>query len=340
MSVLRIDLSSRQARDATRLAIQSAIAAAAMFSVMQALGLPEKFVGIISAVLVVQPSTGGTMGEAWDRMLATIVGSVIGVVCLALLPGGYGTAGALAISMLVMNAVAGFREEWRYGVVAAVALALGSENEAMQTALDRSIAIGLGVVIGGVTALIVWPDSASRRAKRHLQEALSACADYLELAIDRVTGESGDAKAIARRYRSNLASARDAADAVRFGDADHLHERIDATDRLWSAARWLYSVGEEDAPAKEGQLGEIAKRIRQEAGKAARSLAQNEAPSEECIADIERALEDGRERIGGEDTGNFRRTSRAALVFTLGEAADALRDHRDLLVSQDDHHSR
>ena len=57
-----------------------------------------------------------------------------------LLPTGYGTAAAIALSILV-NAVAALRPAWRYGVVAALALALGSESNMLQTAMDRSLSI-------------------------------------------------------------------------------------------------------------------------------------------------------------------------------------------------------
>ena len=146
--ILPFETSQREMKDAARLAMQSAVAAAATYLAMQVIGMPEKFVGILSAVLVIQPSVGNTMGEAWDRVAATLIGSAIGAACLLLLSGAYATAGALALSMLVINAVAGFRPEWRYGAVAAVALSLGAESDLWQTTQDRALAIGLGALIG------------------------------------------------------------------------------------------------------------------------------------------------------------------------------------------------
>jgi uncharacterized membrane protein YgaE (UPF0421/DUF939 family) len=109
--LLSTNISNWELRDTARLAIQSACAATVTFLAMQWAGLPEKFVGVLSSVLVVQPSAGNTIGAAWDRILATLIGCIIGIVCLTLLPGGYGTAVALAVAMLAMNAVAGFRPE-------------------------------------------------------------------------------------------------------------------------------------------------------------------------------------------------------------------------------------
>ncbi|MGJ8634164.1 MAG: hypothetical protein ACSHX7_09615, partial [Luteolibacter sp.] len=62
--------SKRQLRDASRLAIQAAIASAVLFIVMKTLNMPEKFVGVLSTVLVLSPGVGGTLASAWKRFAA------------------------------------------------------------------------------------------------------------------------------------------------------------------------------------------------------------------------------------------------------------------------------
>ncbi|MEO0500848.1 MAG: FUSC family protein [Pseudomonadota bacterium] len=325
MSVLP-DLSRRQTRDAARLAIQSAVAAAAMFTLMKALGLPERFVGVLSAVMVVQPSAGAAIGEAKDRFLATIVGAIIGIICLALLPSGYGTAAALALSMLVMNAIAGFREEWRYGVVAAVALALGSETEILQTAFDRSLAIGAGVVVGAAVTMIVWPDRAEQRAMRHLHSALDACATFLSGSIAQNSGETQDVDAARRSYLTDVGTARDARDAVRFKDTKDLSCRIDAIEKLWTASVFVLRIGEEADPAKTAGLSDRVASIRKGAETAARSLADGQQVDADIMASLEADLDAARTAaIEATDDGtNVDVTARSALVFALGEIVDAL----------------
>ena len=328
------DVSKREVRDAARLAIQSAVAAAATFSIMQAFGLPEKFLGVIAAVLVVQPTTGGTLSEGKDRVLATLVGSLIGVVSLILLPGGYGTAAALFVSMLVMNAIAGFRPEWRYGVVAAIALAVGSDQNPMQAALDRSIAFALGAAIGILTALIIWRESARRRAVKHLKEALSACADFLDAVGQQVEGADAQAGAedAKSRYRSNISRAREAAGQVRFGHNEKLLQRIDATEQLWAGTRFLDQVGQEDDPGKADDLRQHVDVIRERAGSAARALAGDERPDNADYEAIEDAVKKARHAVATDHQArDFRQTTRGALVFALGEVAAALGSHRDLI---------
>lgn len=230
-------------RDATRFALQSAVAAALTFAFMEAFGLPEKFVAVISAVLVVQPSVGGTASAGWNRLIATLLGSAIGLTCLLVLPQGAGTAAALALAMLVMNAVAAFHLDWRYGVVAAVALALGDTDDTLRTALDRSAAIGVGVVIGIIGSFLVWPDSARKRVLRHTASALRAVADRLGSAVQQAEGKSGgDDEKAASRFHDNLQHAREASASTSRDKSEAAQELINNTERLYNSVLWVNRV--------------------------------------------------------------------------------------------------
>ena len=72
--------------------------------------MPEKFVGVLSAVLVIEKSVGQSLGSSFDRFAAPIVGCVIGILCLIVAPSGYGTVLGLAVSLFVMNFIAVFRK--------------------------------------------------------------------------------------------------------------------------------------------------------------------------------------------------------------------------------------
>lgn len=321
-------ISKREARDAARLAIQSAAAAAAMFSIMEATGLPEKFVGVLSAVLVVQPSIGNTLVKAWERFAATLVGCLIGAACLVLMPDGYGTAGALALSMLAMNAVAGFRPGWRYGVVAAVALALGSDTDILSTALDRSIAIGIGVLVGVIVSLIIWPDSADKRAARYLRSALRAAADCLDQAIGAAASdEPSDLSDDRSRYLSAIGSARDAAANIRFSDREPVRSRIRTVERFYHAVLILERVTDERVNLTQGidELVEPIRTIRACSCEIARGVADGEFGHDERVASIGEALKTLRDRVvrGGDDP--YRHEYRNALLFGLDEIEDSVR---------------
>lgn len=323
------DLTQQKPWDAAHLAVQSATAAVAVFVAMQALGMPEKFVGVLSAVLVIQPSVGNTIVEAGDRVVATIVGSIVGVICLFLLPYGYGTAIALAVTMLVINAAAGFRPDWRYGVVAGVALALGSEQNAMQTAQERSLAIALGAFIGVAVSVVVWPDTASKRANRHINSALFAAAEMLDRLIGHAAGnaEPDDVQGIRQRFGAALSSARQAADGIRFADSRAVEDRIEQTQRLHQSLTTIERVSQARRQAgieDNAELSEAIETVRKEACEAVLSLARegrlDEGELDNVIEAVERAKDTPRnsERIAS--------MLDNALVFALGEVTLSLRN--------------
>lgn len=334
MSIPFFDISRRELRDASRLALQSAVAAAAMYSFMLAAGLPEKFVGILSAVLVVQPSVGTTLGQAWDRVAATLVGCLIGGACLYLLPDGYGTAAALALSMLAMNALAGFRPSWRYGVVAAVALALGSDGEVLTTAIERSMSIGIGVLIGIAVCLIVWPERSTTRASRFLRSALNAAADSLHHALASAGVDSDRATTVARsRYLNDIREAREAIDSVRIADNDKLKRELDAVERFHHAVVLLNRLGEktDDITRDREAMLEPIRTIREASCEVARDLADGGRGDPSKLETMRGSLTELREMVAGHDDDATSHEFRNALVFALDEIEDSIQSLVDIV---------
>lgn len=227
-----MDLSDKSEwKDAVRLALQTAIAAAVMYVLMRALGLPEIFVGVLAAVLIVQPSLGRTFGSGMQRVLATLVGCVIGVLTVLAIPYGYGTAGALAISMLVMNLIVSFKPNWRYGVVAAVAISMSDSEGPIEAARYRSLSIGIGATIGILASLLIWPEKASTRAQRRIREAVRLLLEALKASTSDQR-EPDDTPAWRAEYRSLIADIDTLIDGVRIAENDHLVAQRDAVDRL------------------------------------------------------------------------------------------------------------
>jgi len=330
-------LSDREVRDASRQGLQSAIAAVALYLGMESAELPEKFVGVLSAVLVIQPSVGSTLTEAWDRIASTLVGSAIGVLCLMWLPGRYGTAAALALSMLIMNAAAALRPGWRYGVVAAVALSMRSENGALETAEDRVIAIGLGALVGVIVSLIVWPDRASKRADRQLREALQAVSSRLKNAMSSVQGDedTGDEQA-QDRFHSHIEAARRAAEASHMSDGERQLDRTEKAIRLYNSVLIINRVGEQGRDtADAGEIAEHVEKIAEAGCSAIDALSRGER-DDQSLRQVESALselEDARSEAGESAQ---QRITRGALVFGLGELRDSLRDLFETYASSED----
>src|SRR5690606_7330121 len=158
-----------------------------------------------------------------------------------------------ALSMLVLNAIAAFRPGWRYGAVAAVALSLQpEEGEALGVIVPRLLAIGVGAVVGTASSLIVWPENSSRRAERHLRDALHAiteCLDCAGLAASGSEADSGDAWS---RYHFNVRQAHVAAKSARFHKPAGLLDRIQHVERLYNSVLILDRVAEESTTVGTG----------------------------------------------------------------------------------------
>lgn len=331
MSLLNIgdlSVSEKQARDMARLAAQSAVAACAVFVIMQTAGLPEKFVGVLSAVLIVQPSIGSTLGEAFDRFLAALVGSAIGIACLIILPDGYGTAAALAFSMLVINAIAAIKPQWRYGVVAAVALSLGAEENALRIALDRSFSIGVGVAVGIITTFLIWPDTAEKRADRYLKTALIAAADRMKIVVKSATADTMHNSEEARqRYHESIEDARKAVGAVRLANAENLKKRLSRTEQLYNSVLILNRVDEEadEAVTSNKAFRDDVEAIRNSGCKIAKGLAEGNAGFEGLLDEIDKNLSSSKRLLSNYEDDPDQDMRTAALVFGLSQIALSLR---------------
>lgn len=318
-------------RDVGRLALQSATSAVVTFQLMTAIGMPETFVGILSAVMIIRPSIGSTLTQAVDRVAATAVGSVIGLTSLVLLPETYETLVALAVSMVVLNMIAGVRPAWRYGFVAAIALSLSPDGDVMGSAIERLSAIGLGGVVGTLVSVGIWPNRAETRAMRQWRTALEACRDAIDLEItDAGRGETDDAghQQLYRRFDANNTSASEAAGVIRGRDETPYLDVITATDRLWASLDILRRVAFDGNALENGrpEFEEAVERFRPLSRDAIDQMLDGHGyPVSRIIHDMWGVIEEARAVVrrhdSDSDTLHMRRT---ALVFGMEQIVRSL----------------
>ncbi|HKJ79887.1 MAG TPA: FUSC family protein, partial [Prolixibacteraceae bacterium] len=103
-------------KDILRLSLRSAIAAVLTYVIISYIKPDQAFLAILSSVFIINYNIGGTLSAAKNRFLATLLGCILGFLAVWLLPSGWGTSVALAVSMLLLNAIAAVKSEWRYGV--------------------------------------------------------------------------------------------------------------------------------------------------------------------------------------------------------------------------------
>jgi uncharacterized membrane protein YccC len=170
-------------RHATRMTVAAVLAFAAAW----AFALPEGYWAVISAVVVMQGSLGGTLGVSLDRLTATVAGAMVGAACVSL----RGLAPLPEVLVLTLAVgptalLAALRPSFRLAPITAVIVLVGaSPGAGLLTALHRVIEIALGCVIGALTAHLVLPD----RARTAIRTGTAGMLDGLgKVAAAHLTG--------------------------------------------------------------------------------------------------------------------------------------------------------
>ncbi len=313
-------------RDAARLGLQSAVAAAASYLLALALNDVEPFLVIMMAVTSLQRSVGGTMGQALIRLQSAVVGSLIGFLCLALLPAGWGTAVALAVSLFVVGAASALQSSWALAVVPAVGMSLEGKDDLLNTALVTSAGILLGAAVGVLVALLVWPDRAEARFERQFRRALRATATRLSDAVE-ATVEAGHEPRITEHvsaWNEAVWLAGETLGEARFVDRAAMTRRLDALRDLHDSVMILDRAAEAASPpvSAERMRGEV-EALRRVACGVLIGMAEGRQPTGRRIEAIDATLERLRAAMELEPFGADHEVQ-DAVAFGLGEVRRTL----------------
>lgn len=193
-----------------RHAARMTIAAILAFVTAWAFALPEGYWAVISAVVVMQSSFGGTLAASLDRLMATLVGAAVGAACV------YLRGRAFLHEVLVLTLAVGptallaaLRPSFRVAPITAVIVLVGaSPGAGLMTAFHRVAEIALGCVIGALTAQMVLPDRARVAIKMGAANALE---ELGKVAAAHLTGADAarvdTLNASVRRHLSTVATA-------------------------------------------------------------------------------------------------------------------------------------
>jgi uncharacterized membrane protein YccC len=175
---------------ALRHAVRITVAAALASELTSLLGLPQGYWAVITTLIVVQASIGGTLGASFDRVMATMAGAGVGAGAAVLqsllqLP----QAVVLILACAPMAMLAFQRPSFRLAPVTAAMILMmgGSEDSALQAAFDRVLEIALGCVIGILTTQFIFP---SRARPLILESAASLLETYGKMAHAFLTGST------------------------------------------------------------------------------------------------------------------------------------------------------
>ncbi|MCK8783863.1 FUSC family protein [Roseomonas sp. NAR14] len=147
-----------------RLTVRATTGAVLAYLIATAFALPQGYWSVITALVVMQGSLGGTLGSAWDRMTATLAGAgtgaVVGVAGAAL---GLPFAVMLGLAVAPLAYLMAVRPAYRVAPVTAVIVLLDSSTgSALLPAMHRVAEIGLGGLVGILVSLLVLPSRANR----------------------------------------------------------------------------------------------------------------------------------------------------------------------------------
>lgn len=333
----RLGLSRDAWRDSARLGLQSGVAAAASFFAAEFFGLDDAFLVIMMAVTSLQRSVGGTLGEASMRLQSALAGSGLGLLCLLLVPEGWGVAGALGVALAAVGAASALRPAWALGVVPAVGMSLGDRGDILGTALTTSLGIALGAAIGTLVSLLVWPDRAEARFERHFRQALRATATRLSDAI-AATMEPGRAPRIPEHvsaWSEAVWLSAEALAAARFVDREGLERRLDALRELHESVVILDRAAvAETPPVAATALAPQVEALRRDAcavllhmadrHRADGHWAAGEREPKGRIEAIDATLERLRAALADEDPGTAEHELHGAVAFGLREVRRTL----------------
>jgi uncharacterized membrane protein YccC len=203
------------------LTVRMSAAGLISFAVAHLIGLSQVYWAVLTAIIVMQASIGGSLKAVIDRFAGTIGGAGWGVaVTLAVPHGGVLSTGlALAIALVPLAALVAFRPSYRIAPVTAAIVLLGQTDPTgvVVTALDRVFEIGLGSVVALAVALTVSPARAHDLLCAAGRDALALMADQVKLLLGSVAAPLDSAAVLALHDRIRAAIERAATAA---GEAD------------------------------------------------------------------------------------------------------------------------
>ncbi len=263
-------VTDRQRAD-LRLAAKAAAAAGAAFVLATLLQLPQGYWSVISALIVVQASVGGTLVAAQERAAGTFAGALVGAAVAYLHPHSLvSTSLALTATVGLLAFAAAGRPMLRLAPVTAAILLVATANQpdSFVVAVERVLEVTLGCAIGVAATFVVFPSRLEGDIARDAREIAGDLAALLRGGPDRRRDPDaahlllGEQDAIRRKL---AAFEKAVADAKRAPGA-----RAAAEARA-ALARTLWRV-RNDAVAVERALAAAPDAARERVGPAAKAL--------------------------------------------------------------------
>lgn len=212
-SSLRQSLTSLITPAHLKLGVRACVAALAALGLSTLIGLPHGYWVVLTAVLVVQSTVGASLSIAIERALGTLVGGVVGVTGALLAgPDPDMTLVMLTIGILLTSTLAARSTAFKLAPVTVIIVLLADPTHAtpLVSALSRLLEIGLGGIVGVLSALLILPARALFFLFPNCAEAVRHCSTLLVMGRDGLLGrpfEPERVDGVSARIRTALRAA-------------------------------------------------------------------------------------------------------------------------------------
>jgi uncharacterized membrane protein YccC len=330
-----------------RLAIQTTIAACLAYVIADALGLPQGFWAVMTAILVTQANVGASLGLAAERLGGSLLGVIVGGgVAVALADAQELKFAGLAVTVLILGFFSARRPSLRIACVTAAIVVLGDPRlgPPIASAENRMIEVVVGTVVAILTSLVVFPSRAGPSFAEHVTRTFTPLFEVARDTLSAAMGQPLDVEAMGAqgtRIRDAFAEGDTLAREARLEVAGYLADSPDpeailrALRRLWHTEIMLLRAVAQPLPEKAVQiLGPQIETLRAAIDDVAKQLASpttayvapNLAEVESALAAIEHRMEEMRARGETRDLSMDDIIRLMAFDFALGQLRLNLRD--------------
>jgi uncharacterized membrane protein YccC len=217
-----------------RLALRTTLAGLITFALAHLLQLPQGYWAVLTSVIIMQGSIGGSLKAGVDRMIGTFAGAIWGVAVTLAIPhhGIPALALTLALALGPLALAAALRPSFRVAPVTAIIVLLSTTSQQagpVSYAVDRVLEIGLGCVVGLAVSLLILPGRAHGLLAEPAAEAVRSFRELVQVLL-RDLAEPADGPGlleIHRRLRRALTRAEALAEEARRERANRLADGPD-----------------------------------------------------------------------------------------------------------------
>lgn len=182
-----------------RLCVRTTAGAVITFLLADALHLSQGYWAVLTAVIIMQASVGGSVKATIDRMVGTLSGAVYGAAVAFLIPRTteLELVAALVVALVPLALLSALNPGYRVAPITAIIVLLSPSSQdigPIEYAVDRTIEIALGSIVGLGTALAILPARAHRLVREEAAHFLALHTTLLALHLGALTAPADEAR--------------------------------------------------------------------------------------------------------------------------------------------------